>query len=301
MTASKLLRDTPWLRAEGDGVIMDEPQEQAAASVRLLTAGEKKIQAIKVVRKHTGMGLKEAKALVDHAPSEILSGVSYPVALALKSDLERVGAYAELDAGTGDSVPKAEWWMSPTAFAGLGRSRWLQIAGTSYLGGWSAHPNTHGNNNILVIGKAGLEYRGFRTLFTIPWSEIVAIEIEGPEQASKRVSVSRALTIGVFALAAKKSSKTAVVCVRTQTGEEPCFQTEKWVAPELRAKITPILSQLRRALADQQVTAGGLVDPKVSAGPALSVADELAKFAKLRAEGILTDEEFETQKAKLLG
>jgi large subunit ribosomal protein L7/L12 len=71
-------------------------EEQTAFDVVLLAAGEKKIQVIKVVRAVTGLGLKEAKALVDEAPKPIKEGVDKAEAEKLKADLEEAGGSVEL-------------------------------------------------------------------------------------------------------------------------------------------------------------------------------------------------------------
>src|SRR5215208_6855659 len=70
----------------GDGAGAEE--EQSAFDVVLTAAGDKKIQVIKVVRAATGLGLKEAKALVDEAPKPIKEGVDKDEAERLRSDLE---------------------------------------------------------------------------------------------------------------------------------------------------------------------------------------------------------------------
>jgi large subunit ribosomal protein L7/L12 len=62
----------------------------------LTGAGEKKIQVIKVVRELTGLGLKEAKDLVDGAPKAVKEGVSKVDAAAMKGKLEEAGATVEL-------------------------------------------------------------------------------------------------------------------------------------------------------------------------------------------------------------
>ena len=79
--------------AETDGA---EAEEQTAFDVVLNGAGEKKIQVIKVVRAATGLGLKEAKALVDEAPKPVKEGVDRAEADKLKTDLEEAGATVEL-------------------------------------------------------------------------------------------------------------------------------------------------------------------------------------------------------------
>ena len=71
-------------------------EEQTEFNVILTAAGEKKVNAIKAVRELTGLGLKEAKALVDGAPSTIKEGVSKDEAEAAKKSLEEAGAAVEL-------------------------------------------------------------------------------------------------------------------------------------------------------------------------------------------------------------
>jgi large subunit ribosomal protein L7/L12 len=74
----------------------EEAEEQTAFDVVLQAAGDKKIQVIKVVRAATGLGLKEAKALVDEAPKPIKEGVDRAEADKLKADLEEAGATVDL-------------------------------------------------------------------------------------------------------------------------------------------------------------------------------------------------------------
>ena len=71
-------------------------EEQTEFDIVLTAAGDKKVNAIKAVRELTGLGLKEAKALVDGAPSTIKEGVSKDEAEAAKKALEEAGASVEL-------------------------------------------------------------------------------------------------------------------------------------------------------------------------------------------------------------
>src|SRR3989440_5835443 len=71
-------------------------EEQTAFDVLLTGAGEKKIQVIKVVRAATGLGLKEAKALVDEAPKPVKEGVDKAEAEKLKADIEEAGGSVDL-------------------------------------------------------------------------------------------------------------------------------------------------------------------------------------------------------------
>jgi large subunit ribosomal protein L7/L12 len=80
----------------GGGDAAEEAEEQTAFNVVLLGAGEKKIQVIKVVRAATGLGLKEAKALVDEAPGPVKEGIEKDDAEKLKSELEEAGASVEI-------------------------------------------------------------------------------------------------------------------------------------------------------------------------------------------------------------
>ena len=78
----------------GDGAA--EEEESTTVDVVLTGAGDKKIQVIKVVRAATGLGLKEAKALVDEAPKPVKEGIEREEADKLKSELEEAGATVEL-------------------------------------------------------------------------------------------------------------------------------------------------------------------------------------------------------------
>ena len=79
----------------GDGAGAEE-EEQSTFDVILTAAGDKKIQVIKVVRAATGLGLKEAKALVDEAPKPVKEGIDKAEAEKLKSDLEEAGGSVDL-------------------------------------------------------------------------------------------------------------------------------------------------------------------------------------------------------------
>ena len=82
--------------AGGGGDAAEAAEEQTAFDVVLTGAGDKKIQVIKVVRAATGLGLKEAKALVDEAPKPVKEGVEKEEADKLKADLEEAGASVEV-------------------------------------------------------------------------------------------------------------------------------------------------------------------------------------------------------------
>jgi large subunit ribosomal protein L7/L12 len=81
--------------AEGAGAVAAE-EEKTEFDIILLAAGDKKIQVIKEVRAITGLGLKDAKALVDEAPKPVKEGVGKEEAEKIKAQLEEAGAQVEL-------------------------------------------------------------------------------------------------------------------------------------------------------------------------------------------------------------
>lgn len=82
--------------AGGAAAAAPAAEEQTEFTVMLKDAGAKKIQVIKVVREITGLGLKEAKDLVDGAPAEVKAGITKDEANAIKAKLEEQGAGVEI-------------------------------------------------------------------------------------------------------------------------------------------------------------------------------------------------------------
>jgi large subunit ribosomal protein L7/L12 len=78
----------------GDGAAVEE--ESSTVDVVLTGSGDRKIQVIKVVRAATGLGLKEAKALVDEAPKPVKEGIEREEAEKLKAEIEEAGGLVEL-------------------------------------------------------------------------------------------------------------------------------------------------------------------------------------------------------------
>ncbi len=95
VSAAAVAAAAPAAAGDGDGDGAAE-EEQTAFDVVLTGPGDKKIQVIKVVRAATGLGLKEAKALVDEAPKPVKEGVDREEADALKGQLEEAGASVEV-------------------------------------------------------------------------------------------------------------------------------------------------------------------------------------------------------------
>ena len=94
VSATAVAAAAPAAAAAGDGGGAEE--EAATVDVVLTEPGEKKIQVIKAVRAATGLGLKEAKALVDGAPKPVKEGLDREEADKLKSELEEAGGSVEL-------------------------------------------------------------------------------------------------------------------------------------------------------------------------------------------------------------
>ena len=94
VSATAVAAAAPAAAGAGDGAAAEE--ESSTVDVVLTGSGEKKIQVIKVVRAATGLGLKEAKALVDEAPKPINEGVDREEAERLKGEIEEAGGTVEL-------------------------------------------------------------------------------------------------------------------------------------------------------------------------------------------------------------
>ena len=94
VSATAVAAAAPAAAAAGDGAAAEE--ESATVDVVLTEAGDKKIQVIKAVRAATGLGLKEAKALVDGAPKPVKEGIEREEAESLKNELEEAGGGVEL-------------------------------------------------------------------------------------------------------------------------------------------------------------------------------------------------------------
>jgi large subunit ribosomal protein L7/L12 len=96
VSATAVAAAAPAAAAGGGDGGGEAAEEQSAFDVILTAPGDKKIQVIKVVRAATGLGLKEAKALVDEAPKPVKEGVDKAEADKLKAELEEAGGSVEL-------------------------------------------------------------------------------------------------------------------------------------------------------------------------------------------------------------
>ena len=94
VSATAVAAAAPAAGGAGDGAAAEE--ESSTVDVVLTEAGDKKIQVIKAVRAATGLGLKEAKALVDEAPKPVKEGIERDEAEGLLKEIEEAGGSAEL-------------------------------------------------------------------------------------------------------------------------------------------------------------------------------------------------------------
>ena len=94
VSATAVAAAAPAAAAAGDGAA--EEEESTTVDVVLTGPGDKKIQVIKVVRAATGLGLKEAKALVDEAPKPVKEGIEREEAEKLVAEIEEAGGSVEL-------------------------------------------------------------------------------------------------------------------------------------------------------------------------------------------------------------
>ena len=96
VSATAVAAAAPAAAGGGGGGAEEAAEEQSTFTVFLAETGDKKIQVIKVVRAATGLGLKEAKALVDEAPKPVKEGIERDEADKLKAELEEAGASVEV-------------------------------------------------------------------------------------------------------------------------------------------------------------------------------------------------------------
>ncbi|MBA3422224.1 MAG: 50S ribosomal protein L7/L12 [Thermoleophilaceae bacterium] len=96
VSATAVAAAAPAAGAPGAAEAAPEEEESTTVDVVLTGPGDKKIQVIKVVRAATGLGLKEAKALVDEAPKPVKEGIEREEADKLRADLEDAGGTVEL-------------------------------------------------------------------------------------------------------------------------------------------------------------------------------------------------------------
>jgi hypothetical protein len=150
-----------------------------------------------------------------------------------------------------EATETESWWQDKAVFKGfgsLGRRGQFTIEKCDYLGGYSEKPKPRKLSNAFMrLSQDGIFHRAGIHTFTIPWEQVASIEIEGPDQAGQRVTLTRVLAIGIFALGAQKKQKSAVIVVGLRDGSEAYFQTREYMAFDLQARLGPIINRLHRA------------------------------------------------------
>lgn len=161
----------------------------------------------------------------------------------------------------------------------------IQLSKVAYLGEHPSYPKPK-DPMIVVVDDDGVHLRGMTEKFVVPWAEVTAVAIDGPDQASKRVTAARLVGLGVFAFAAKKNTTETYLQVDT-AAYAVSFMVPKVAAGQLRAQMAPWIHQIP--------------EPPATEAAASSTATELTQLAELRDRGVLSEDEFAAEKARLLG
>jgi hypothetical protein len=196
-----------------------------------------------------------------------------------------------------EQILAGHWWLDSSIFKGLGFTGQWTASDTTYHGGLLDHPKSH-SGCVLRIDKNGVSLVKLHTIFSISWSDITDLEVEGPEQASQRFTATRLALLGPLGLAFKKSKKSTVIQVSTKSGDLAVFVTEKYVVHEVKPKLQAIINKIRQASPPAESALLSPAEP-VAASPPISAAEQIAKLAALRDSGATTDGEFAAYKADL--
>lgn len=176
------------------------------------------------------------------------------------------------------------------------RGEKLGIISGEFMGGYNQHKKSVGS---LTFYQKQTEFGGVmlnkKHWFIIPNSEIEDIAFEGKDDVNRRVTVTRLLTVGLFAFALKKKSeeKEAFVTIELADGQEVIFHVNGKSPLELKGKLAKAISQVKQA------GRAAAISPALQTAN-ISVADELNKLAQLRQRGIITQQDFDKKKADLI-
>ncbi len=162
-----------------------------------------------------------------------------------------------------------------------------------YMGGYGDSRKAKG---ILTFYEKQTEFSAvMSTKFTIPNTQIKDVAIEGKDEVNRRVTVTRLLAVGIFAFALKKKSKDqeSYITLELTDGQEVILFVDNKAPMALRAKLAKVISAVKQASTSSQANA-----PQQQTQS--NIADELTKLASLKNQGLLTQAEFDSEKAKLL-
>lgn len=166
----------------------------------------------------------------------------------------------------------------------------LDTLAVEYMGGYGDKKKAKG---ILTFFEKQTEFSAvMSTKFVIPNGQIKDLVVEGKDEVSRRVTVTRLLLVGIFAFALKKKNKDkeSYITLELTDGQEVILFVDDKAPMALRAKLAKVISVVKQS-SQAQFT------PQATQG---SIADELVKLARLKDQGLLTQAEFNSEKAKLL-
>jgi hypothetical protein len=197
----------------------------------------------------------------------------------------------------------AEFWrVVPSMRPRLGAARpeMLPVTGSAealldYLGGYSLDAKKSFGGVWVRLHQFGVTIEGGtfkrhrRTM--IAWKDVTQLAVEGMMDPQRQRSLARTVEFGALGGLAGKKFQSAYLIVTTRNGVA-VFHTEKATAPEIQGQLGSVLGPGQSMIASRSIAP--------AAPAAVSVADELVKLAALKSDGILTEEEFAAQKARLL-
>jgi hypothetical protein len=147
----------------------------------------------------------------------------------------------------------------------------------------------------LIVSKTGFTLKAFKPQFETTWDEVLSVESDGPGGLEKRITATRLLALGPFALAARKKTGEAYAFINFKDGDQMVLKFEKMSEPQVKAIFAPYRPLFAQPVAP--APAAPLPPPSAQT----DVVDKLRQLAELRDAGVLTEDEFQTQKTKLLG
>lgn len=167
----------------------------------------------------------------------------------------------------------------------------LQI---EFIGGYEDYKQSKG---ILAFYENRVEYKSpMNYSFALENEHVKTVAIEGQHEVNRRVTVTRLLAVGIFAFALKKKQeeKEAYITFEMSNGKEIVFKVKDKSPHQLKGELASAMSAVKSAPKEPQI----ISTDKSSAH--FSAADELVKLGALKQQGLLTQEEFDQEKARLL-
>ena len=188
------------------------------------------------------------------------------------------------------SATGGKWWTDPLI-------SWPGFLVVNYLGGFGSLGRPK-DDLFLTLGQEGMALKTapaalISLKFKLPWDQVAAIEVEAPEEVAQRVTFTRLLAVGVFALAWKKKKRSACVVIETIDGDEGILEVQKRDRNQARAHLSEVTAGLKRASDSSTIAREQLGPP--------TTTEQLERLSDLYRDGLLTADEFRSAKADLLG